>query len=348
MQNNQLVKIDGSLGEGGGQVVRTSLTLSALTGRPIHIVNIRANRSTPGLRHQHLTALNAVGEICGAAIQGAELGSREILFEPDEIHSGEYAFRIPTAGSASLVLQTVFYPLAAAENTSTVEVTGGTHVPWSPCFHYLSWQWLPALRKIGYQAELTLKRCGYYPQGGGKLTAAIHPVGEISALQMQERGAIKQVGGLSAVSNLPEEIARRQRRRLVHRVGAKLPLNDLKVQTLPAVGKGTFLAVLMEYEHSTAVFFSLGAKGKRAELVGDEAADQLIAHHRTKAPLDPYLGDQILLPLSLAEGPSQLQLSRITMHLRTNAAVIAKFLPVEIDILGEIDQPGEVRITPRQ
>jgi RNA 3'-terminal phosphate cyclase (ATP) len=206
---------------------------------------------------------------------------------------------------------------------------------------------MPSLRQLGVEAELTLVRCGYYPQGGGSILAEIQPSVVKNSLQCLDRGRLLQIRGLSAVTNLPEDIARRQRHRLVHRLGSEFPLNDLRVSSLPGTGKGTFLVVLLEYEQAQACFFSLGKPGKMAEKVADEVADSVIEHHHAQGCLDAYLGDQLLLPLCLSNQSTEASLRKITPHLLTNAAVIRQFLPVDIEIEGKQGQPGLLRINPR-
>ena len=341
------ISIDGSIGEGGGQIFRTSLTLSLLTKKTLQIHNIRSKRSSPGLKQQHLTALKAASEISRAQVEGDVLGSQEVLFIPGKVNSGKYSFVIPTAGSASLALQTILLPLTVPLKESQISITGGTHVPWSPPFHYLSWLWLPWLEKIGYLAKIELHHCGYYPAGGGRMTGRVFPAETIHPIKAVERGKLIQIRGLSAVSNLSLEIAKRQRLRFISRIGSLYPLNDIRAVDLPGKGKGTFLAVLAEFERTTACFCSLGEKGKRAEEVADEVAGQIKEFIKSPGCIDRYLADQLLVPLSFASDSSKLITSEITSHLLTNAEVIQQFLPVIIDINGELGEPGEVIIIPR-
>jgi RNA 3'-terminal phosphate cyclase (ATP) len=340
------ILVDGSLGEGGGQVFRTSLTLSLLTKKPLHIRNIRANRSSPGLRHQHLTSLQAACRISNANVAGDLLGSQEVFFSPGDIKSGKYAFEIPTAGSTSLVLQTIFLPLAFVSNSSQVVINGGTHVRWSPTYQYLEWQWLSWMEKIGFVGSLKLNNCGYYPEGGGQITCDIFPAGKLKSLNIYERGRMIQIRGCSGVSNLAPEIAKRQRHRLVNRIGSRYPLNDIRSLSYPAKGKGTFLVVVAELEGSMACFSALGEKGKRAEAVADEIVEQVDNFMNTPGCVDPYLPDQLLLPLCFSKGQSRIHTSKITSHLITNAEVIQHFLPIQFTISGKLDQPGILTINP--
>ncbi len=338
--------IDGSLGEGGGQILRTSLTLSLLTKKTLQIHNIRSKRSSPGLKQQHMTALRAAAEISNAQVEGDFPGSQEVLFVPGEIKPGKYNFKIATAGSTTLVMQTIFMPLSAASRASHVSITGGTHVPWSPPYHYLEWQWIPWMSRIGYPGTIELHQCGYYPAGGGRLRCAVFPAESKKPLQVTESSKLIQIRGISAASNLPRDIPNRQRLRFVSKLGPSYPLNDIRSTVLPGQGKGTFLTVLLEFEKTTACFTSLGEKGKRAEIVADELIKQVEEYLNTPGCVDAYLPDQLLIPLSFANGQSSIQTPRITLHLITNAEIIQQFLPVRISIEGDMGKPGKVVVSP--
>lgn len=340
------IEIDGSLGEGGGQIFRTSITLSLLTKIPTRIFNIRARRSSPGLKHQHLTALEAACQISNAHVSGNRLGSQDVSFTPGEIKSGNYQYKIPTAGSAGLVLQTIFVPLSFATGTSQILINGGTHVPWSPQYHYLELQWIPWLTKMGYKGSLRLDNCGYFPAGGGQLACKIMPSIEITPIKIRERGKLVQISGISGVSNLTQEIAKRQRQRLVNKLGSTYPLNDIRSSTFPAKGKGTFIVLLLEYENSTACVSTLGEKGKRAEDVADEVVEQVENLDKSKGCMDRFLADQLLIPLCFSTELSSFYTSQVTHHLLTNAKVIQQFLPLKISVAGELGKSGLVTINP--
>lgn len=344
-----MIHIDGASlagGEGGGQILRSALTLSLLTGRPLHITNIRARRPKPGLQAQHLAAARAAATISQADMAGAAIGSADLHFRPGRVQPGAYHFDIGTAGAATLVLQTLFLPLALAGASSTLTITGGTHVPWSPSFHYLDRVWLPALRRLGYDARFQLDRAGFYPRGGGQITAAISPAGRLLPLDLRERGQLRRLSGLSIVANLPESIAARQAAQAEKRLRDRFPSFRVETGLLPSPGQGTALFLRAESEHSLAGFGALGARGKPAERVADEAVDDLQTYLSTNAALDPHLADQILLPLAFAPGPSRFQTAAITPHLLTNAEVIQAFLPLNIIIEGRTGEPGWVIIEP--
>jgi RNA 3'-terminal phosphate cyclase (ATP) len=233
-----------------------------------------------------------------------------------------------------------------AGGTSTVIIRGGTHVPWSPSFHYLSLNWLPVLQRIGFRIEIDMKTAGFYPRGGGEISAKINTVQKIEPITLTGRGQLKQISGISGVANLDRRIAERQRNRVVHRMGSRYPLNDLRIQKLSARSKGTFLLLLAEFEGSRTCYCALGAKGKRAELVADEAIDAMEAFLGTDAAIDQYLADQLLLPLAFANGISTLHTCEVTQHLATNAEVIRAFLPVGIKIDGRLGEPGIIKVIP--
>lgn len=339
-----MIEIDGTIGEGGGQVLRSALSLSLVTLQPFKMVNVRALRPQPGLKPQHLQAVRAAAAVGSAEVRGAELGSRYIEFVPRTIHCGSLEFDIGTAGSAPLVLQTLLVPLSLATGPSSVTVIGGTHVPWSPCFHYLDLSWRPILEQAGYRSIFNLLRPGFYPRGGGYIRAEIQPVTEVRPLSLTKRGRLVSIRGLSAVSRLPTSIAERQRQQTLRRIAGFDCETVIDLEQWDAVSPGTVLLLLAQYQYSQGCFFALGARGKPAERVADEAVDALQAFTATDAAIDAHLADQLLLPLALADGVSQLQTAALSTHLITNAEVIGYFLPVAIDIEGRCGEPGRVRI----
>lgn len=341
-----MLEINGAMGEGGGQVLRSSLSLSILTAKPVYITHIRAARKKPGLQPQHLQAVLAAASICGAQVSGAELNSQAIIFEPGEVHAGRYRFDIGTAGAASLVLQTVFLPLTQASGTSNLVIRGGTHVPFSPCYHYLERQWLPVLQDRGYWARLNLNQAGFYPIGGGEIQASIRRTRTIEPLRLLERGKLLGIRGISAVANLDETIARRQKLQALRRLEPVCANSKIEIVPLPSAGKGTLLLVQAEFEQASCCYFGLGALGKRAEVVADEAVDGLLAFLRGPGTVDEYLADQLLLPLALASGESQFRTARVTRHLLTNAAVLQTFLPARVQVDGTEGEPGTVTVSP--
>ena len=341
-----MLEIDGAMGEGGGQVLRSSLSLSILTGKPVHITNIRAARQKPGLQPQHLQAVLAAAAICGAEVRGAAINSQQLFFEPGAVHAGRYRFDIGTAGAATLVLQTVFLPLARAGGTSNVIIRGGTHVPFSPAYHYLERQWLPVLQERGYWMRLVCNQAGFYPAGGGEIQASIRPAETIEPLRRMERGKLLRIRGISAVANLDEAIAKRQKLQALRRLEPVCANSKIEIVQLPSAGKGTLLLVQAEFEQAAGCYFGLGALGKRAEAVADEAVDGLLGFLAGPGTVDEHLADQLLLPLALANGESQFRTAKVTRHLLTNAEVLQIFLPARVRVNGSEGEPGIVTVKP--
>lgn len=340
-----MIEVNGAHGEGGGQILRTSLALSALTQSPIHIKRIRANRRQPGLRPQHLAAVNAIAKLSDAKVTGAHLNSHEITLSPRTLQPGRYQFDISTAGALTLLFQTVFLPLSFANGTSELTLTGGTHVPWSPVYHFLEEHWLPAMHCLGFQGRLTLKNAGFYPQGGGVVSANILPAHDLLPFLCVDRGDLIRIRGLSGVANLDESIAKRQKHQALRRLYAYV--NDVKIKTLtlPSHNKGTFVQLSAAFSNGGCASFSaLGAPGKPAERVADEAVDQMLAFLDSDGCIDPYLADQLLLPLSLIKGTSKFRTNPVSQHLLTNASVIKQFLPIEIKIDGALGQSATVNV----
>ncbi|MGE5278197.1 MAG: RNA 3'-terminal phosphate cyclase [Acidobacteriota bacterium] len=339
-----MIEIDGSIGEGGGQVLRSCLSLSAITGQAFRLTRIRARRPQPGLKSQHRKAVEAAAAVCGARVEGAALGSRTLSFEPGPVAAGDFSFDIGTAGSTSLVLQTILPALSVATAVSRVDLRGGTHVRWSPCFDYLKIQWLPFLRKIGFDADLEMLRAGFYPVGGGLLRAAIRPAGQLTGMDFLARGALRRIHGVAAVARLDLRIAERLRDQALRRLSARASAVELDIVHLEAPSPGAFLLLRAEFESSSACFWAPGERGKPAERVADEAVSELDEFLASPGAIDPYLGDQLVLPLALAAGASALAVSRVTGHLVTNAEIVRRFLPAQIEVGAPVGQPGVVRI----
>ncbi len=339
-----MIEINGSHGEGGGQILRTALALSAIEKKPFKIFDIRASRKKPGLAAQHLQCVKAMAQICDAEVSGAAIGSSSLKFYPGEIKSGDYCFEIKTAGSTSLVLQTIFLPLSLANKPSSVTIRGGTHVPFSPCFHYLKEHWLYYLKMIGFDIKIEMPRAGFYPKGGGEINIYIKHTGKVYPLELTARGRLLKIRGISAVSNLVSGIADRQRKQAIRRLSEINIIPEIDVVDIPAFGRGTMLLLIGEFENSQCCYFSLGAIGKRAEKVADEACDELEHFLETTAVIDEHLADQIILPLSLAKGTSRFITPKITQHLLTNAEIINLFSNTKIDMKGNPGEKGEVTV----
>jgi RNA 3'-terminal phosphate cyclase (ATP) len=337
--------IDGAHGEGGGQIVRTVLALSAVTGRAVRIENIRAGRPNPGLAAQHLTGVRAVAALCGAKVEGDALGSKTLAFTPSRApEPGAYRFDVAearaggSAGAAPLVLQAVLPPLATARSGSSVTVRGGTHVAKSPCFDYLDEVWRPALAAMGIEASLTLRVSGWFPVGQGCIEARIEGRGaggaRLGSYRAETPGDLREVRGRALAANLPAHIPQRMADRARSLLeGAGIP-SRIEARRLNAACPGAAIFLLADYERSRAGFTAWGRRGKPAETVAEEAVAALIAQRRSGAALDAHLGDQILLPAALAEGRSRFTVERVSTHLRTNAWVIERFGLARVTVEG--------------
>lgn len=344
------IELDGAFGEGGGQILRTSLTLSLLTGKAFHLRNVRARRPKPGLQPQHLMCVRAAATIGQAQTRGVSRDSTDLVFEPGLVKPGQYHFAIGTAGATGLVLQTLYLPLAlAAREPSELAITGGTHVKSAPCFHFLDTTWRAYLEAIGMRLKLRMDRPGFYPRGGGVLRASIEPCADLRGFVHRAPASELKAIVLSAVADLPEEIARRQARRAEHHLRDVDRLGKRKVVLENwENGPGTVLAITLDTRPAPTLFFALGERGKKAERVADEAAEEALAFLSVDgSAVDLHSADQIVLPLALAKGESDFPVSAVTQHLLTNIAVIQRFIDRNIDCSGDEGQPGRVRITAR-
>ncbi|HEX4591104.1 MAG TPA: RNA 3'-terminal phosphate cyclase [Gemmataceae bacterium] len=339
-----MIDIDGSFGEGGGQILRSSLTLALMTGQAFRLRNVRARRAKPGLRSQHLTAVRAAAEVGRAQTRGASVGSSQLEFEPQTVQPGNYHFAIGTAGATTLVLHAVYLPLALQDSPSHLVFEGGTHNEHAPCYHFLATTWQSYLVRIGLPLTLHLDRAGFYPRGGGRFTADIAGTAKLRGLTLTERPPITRAIGFSAVSGgLPEHIARRQMGRAKERLDAAGLEADVGLETWNG-GPGSVLALMLDEAPVPTLYFGLGARGKRAEAVADDAVEQVLDYVAADAPVDEHSADQLILPLAFAEGPSEYHVSRVTKHLLTNVEIVHKFIPRRIEIDSAEGEPGTVRI----
>ncbi len=361
-----MIEIDGSYGEGGGQILRTSLALASITGQPVRLFNIRAARPKPGLQPQHLTSVRAAAAVCDAELDGAGLGSQVLVFRPRHApQAGEYVFDVTeaagrgSAGAASLIFQTVLLPLAMAGAESRVTIRGGTHVPHSPPFPYIRHVYLPALWRMGIRAQVELKRYGWYPAGEGEMEARIQAVAgaenKLAPIVLTERGELRKIWGTAAVSNLPAHIAQRMASRAANLLkdairngaakggaangGVKSTIEAAHVE---ATGPGAGIFIFVESERSAAGFTAYGHKGLPSEQVAAAACHDAISYMRSSAAVDMHLADQLVLPAVLAAGQSRWTTCRVTQHLLTNAWIVRHFTDVAVDISGAQDQPGEI------
>ena len=337
------IHIEGSLGEGGGQILRTSLALAALLRQPVKIENIRANRRQPGLKTQHLAGVLALARITDAAVEGACKHSTRLNFSPRTIKGGRYRFEIATAGAASMLFGAVLPALLFAPQSSDVTVLGGTHVEFSPPFHYLDKVFLPALRKMGGLATLELVRWGFYPRGGGEIRAHVEPCAGLHGLQLTQRGGLKSLQ-LSACSsaNLPAHITRREIAHVEMRLDEQKEKLRAWALACETFSPGNFVFLEANYEDASAGFSALGKRGKPAEEVAEEVYRAFRDFDRSEATMESHLADQLILYMALAQGDSFFIAEKVTSHLLTNIEIIRKFLPVRINL---DNSTGEVRVT---
>jgi len=339
-----MVEIDGSEGEGGGQILRSALALSMLTGKPFKLVNIRARRPKPGLAAQHLASVKAAAQICGAHYKGGSIGSAVLNFEPGPVKAGDYHFAIGTAGATALVLHTVCLPLALRGGSdSRVTVLGGTHVRAAPCFHFLDVTWKAYMKRCGIDVELEMTRPGFFPRGGGEVRATIRACAAVRPVSLTATTELTTAGGFGAVADLPESVSKNMTRRIAHKlkmggVESHIPVEEWEN------GPGAVATVVFRQAAVPTLFFALGERGKPAETVADEAVAEALAYRESGAAVDAHSADQLLLPLAFADGPSEYRVSEVTGHLLTNIETIRRFVDRDISCEGNRGGVGTVRV----
>ncbi len=322
-------------------MLRSALTLSVCTGQPFRIERIRASRSRPGLLRQHLTAVRAAQEVSGGKVEGDELGSASLTFTPGRVRGGEYVFKVGSAGSTTLVFQTVLLPLLRAERPSRLVLEGGTHNPLAPTFDFLERAFLPLLARMGAQVKVELERPGYAPAGGGRFTAEVTPVARWSSLELVERGARRAIRPHAVVSDLPGSIAVRELDVLCEALG--LVRSEHTPEQQDGFGPGNVVWVEYESEALTEVFSAFGERHLRAEAVADRVVTQVRRYQKSDAPSGEHLADQLLLPLALGAG-GVLRALPLSRHAETNIDVVRRFLPsVRVDV--EREAPTSSRVT---
>ena len=330
MATEQLIHLDGSQGEGGGQILRTSLALSVCLGKPFQIEKIRANRRRPGLMRQHLTAVKAAACISNAYVEGDELNSQRLLFKPNEVQAGEYQFAIGTAGSATLVLQTILLPLLFAKGSSKVIIEGGTHNPLAPPFDFLQHAYLPLLEKMGAKINTTLVRPGFFPAGGGCIEVEVEPITKLKPLSLLERGKIVEKKAQVLIAGLPFHIVERELKILKRKLN--WPDNCYEIRDMnSAYGPGNVITAIVKSENACEVFTAFGEKGTKAESVADKVIKEVRRYITSGVPVEEHLSDQLLLPMALA-GKGEYVTTTPSRHTLTNIDVIKHFLDVTIDI----------------
>lgn len=325
-----MITIDGSFGEGGGQIIRTSCALALITGKPFRIYNVRARRDKPGLQRQHLTAVMAAAEVGQAKVDGAAVGSREFTFVPGEIVPGDYRFSIGTAGSTTLVLQTILPPLMIADKPSMLTLEGGTHNVHAPPFEFLEKTFLPLVNRLGPHVKIELERYGFYPPGGGRFHVIIEPARERNRLEMLERGEIRRARARALVVKLPPGIAERE----LNVIKERMDWEDSQLQIATsdnAFSPGNVLTIEIESDHVLEIFTGIGERGVRAETIAERAAGEACKYLAVDAPVGEHLADQLLIPLALSKGGSFLT-GEPSLHTTTNIEIIKMFLDVDMTL----------------
>lgn len=340
-----MIALDGSQGEGGGQILRSALALSLLTGTPFRIDNIRAGRPRPGLMRQHLTAVEAAAAVGAAELSGAAVGSQSVTFKPTTVKAGEYAFSVGTAGSATLVLQTVLPSLLTADRPSSLVLEGGTHNPSSPPFDFLAKAFLPVVGRLGARVEAALERPGFYPAGGGRFHVSVTPTTTLAPLVLEQRGEVRARRVRAVVANLPRAVGERELNRFAART--HWDPSELSLEVVPSpLGPGNVLIAEIESQHLTEVFTGFGEKQVRAETVANACADEVLAYLATEAPVGPHLADQLVLLLAVA-GQGTFRTMPPTKHTRTQLEVIGTFLGPVISCAEESGGTWRVVATSR-
>jgi RNA 3'-terminal phosphate cyclase (ATP) len=322
-----MIRIDGSTGEGGGQMLRSALSLSLVTGKAFRMENIRAKREKPGLLRQHLTAVLAACEIASAQAEGATLGSKILTFTPGSVQSGSYRFAVGTAGSGTLVFQTILPALMTARGRSEIIIEGGTHNMQAPPLDFLQKAFLPVINRLGPKVEICFEKYGFYPAGGGRFTATIEPCDRLSTIQLVERGEIERRGAVAIVANLPRNIAQRETDTIVKLLNWDAQSTQI-VETRNSVGPGNIVLIELTSSNVTEVFCGFGRIGASAESVASEAADAVRSYLVSGAVAGEHLTDQLLLPFALAGGGA-FTAEKLNLHSRTNMEIIRCFLPVD-------------------
>lgn len=349
-----MVELDGREGEGGGQILRSALSLSLITGQPFRLSHVRARRDPKGLRPQHLACVRGAETISSGTAEGATVGSSEVIFHPGEVKPGEYLFEVGTAGSTPLLFQCLYFPLALCGSESNLTLRGGTHVKASPTFHYVKEVWLPAMQAYGLSADMKLWSAGFYPEGSGEFRVNIPVKGQPPALvDLPSRGTLVDVELRSFVAGLPFEIAERQSKAAISALRERGVVATAENVPLPTMrSQGTVAFIRAHFENSFAGFTALGEKGLPAEKVGRAAAQEFKEFLAGSGALDEHLSDQILMPAALLAsgklgevkpGTTRFAAAKVTDHLTTHARVVEKFLPVTV----QVDEGGLVTVSGR-
>ena len=342
-RDDHMWTIDGSRGEGGGQILRTALSLSLATGTPITLEKIRGGRKKPGLLRQHLTAVQAAAAIAHADLEGDRMGSQELRFSPEMSHPGSYEFRVGTAGSALLVLQSLYMPLLLAEGPTTLRLSGGTHARQAPPFEFFAEVLAPLLRRAGAEVQVKLKKYGFFPAGGGELEVHLKPPAEgFQPLHLRERGELREREILAISAHLPKHVADREALTAAELMG--WPIETARIhRTRNAACPGNVVMIRLAFDSHQELFTAFGERGVRAEDVAADCAAQARAYLESDAVVGEHLADQLLLPMALGAGGSFLT-GPLSGHAQTQVDLLRELLGVEIHLTPLADELLEVRV----
>ncbi|MHA1596292.1 MAG: RNA 3'-terminal phosphate cyclase [Candidatus Asgardarchaeia archaeon] len=349
----ELIEIDGSMGEGGGQILRMSLALSSVLKVPVRVYNIRKRRPKPGLMPQHLNVVNILSKITDAEVFGAKIGSRDVVFKPKRIRGGKYKVDVGTAGSISLILQAILPATVFADGEVEIELTGGTDTFWSPPIDYMRFVFLPIIRKMGADIDIELIRRGHYPKGGGKVRVHVNPSDRLKAIKITERGNIGAIKGISHCVRLPSHVAERQARsaeEYIRKSGFEDLDIDIKVEYYergkdPHLGPGSGIVLWTVSDRDSIIGSdSLGERGKPAEKVGLECAEKLVKQIRSGAALDKHMGDMLIVWMLVADGKSEISTSELTMHAKTCIELSKIFTDARIEVDGGMGKPSKISV----
>lgn len=332
-----MLQIDGSYGEGGGQILRYALALSAFTKKPVEINNIRANRPVPGIRPQHHTAISCIKSICKGAIEGLSIGSSKLTFLPGEVQPGEYSFDIGTAGSMTLVFQACILSSINTTKPITIKLTGGTDVKWAPTWDYFTHVFLPLIQKMGVSTDAQLIKRGYYPKGGGEAVLTIYPVKKLQRLQLEEKQDFRKIEGIVHIANLPDHISKRMKHAALE-IAVKNGIRSyIEVDKTTSFSPGTGITLWSKSDRTVVGSTFLGERGFTSEKIGENAAEQLIKEINVGATIDTFAIDQILPYMVLAEGESVCMVSELSNHTQTNMWLLKQFFDVKFEVKKQQD-----------
>ena len=340
-----MLQIDGSHGEGGGQILRYAIALSVLTKEPVEIANIRANRPNSGLRAQHYTAISCMKSLCNAETEGLSIGSAKLKFLPGEIHSGEYKFDIGTAGSITLVFQACVLSSLKATEPIKIKLTGGTDVKWSPSWDYFTHVFLPLIQKMGVKTDAQLIKRGYYPKGGGEAELTIYPVKKLQPLHLEGKQVFNKINGIIHIANLPDHIGKRMKHAAMKMVAKNNLQSSIQIDKTTSFSPGTGITLWSQSEFTVLGSTALGEKGVTSEKIGGNAANQLVKEIKIGATIDTFAIDQILPYTVLAKDESVCMVRMLSNHTKTNIWLLKQFFDVEFEIK---EQQGLVRLSVKQ